>query len=634
MKLLEVKNNLIKLAYEYGEAPVLGRFLILGSEDRSYVAQFVNLKSDSSQNYAIGKLLFTFTPDGVVDDYDGSVPSMESELSLLDVSELLDILPVETAIKIGNLAQQDNILSVDISVFEHNLTVFSEQVVDKTCFISNCVRQLFQLKEKSVIIDTEKMFDAYPKIKFSKDFKLPLNPQAIDFLFDYELSEVDANTKAIIQDIFYNVQEYIKTLEYQFLPIDSFVDVVSAQYKETQMPELALLKNKLLKYRDENIFANSKEEFLSLGELVEEKNCSIIDLNNIGEALQNLVIKFIHSELNKSDKYIYLFVSLNDYNSDKKLLKQLINHNHIFTTVIVSSNYKYSRELKSYAQNLILFAPAVLEKDFMPYAAFLNKLNSGECIVYGNLTQNIPFIVSMSDLELPLTKDDILGEKYRFVPVKQDLQLVHQDGTPVMEAQSFEEEITEDEPEEQVEIEQEQVEIEPENDYQEEIQEEELNFDEEEAQVEEAVEDDLLIAEPEEVFEGDVSINEEDEIVSVDEFGNEDLQNSFAAEDVVDLENLTESDLDLLDGENFDSNAQEEDVEEQTPVVPVYPADEQAEDEIVSDFAKGDTVSHPRYGRGVVEKIIKYGNKTLCSISFDNVGRRLLDPSISEFEKI
>ena len=44
-----------------------------------------------------------------------------------------------------------------------------------------------------------------------------------------------------------NIELYnIKTLDFEFLPIDNFVDVVAAQYKE--MPELALLKNKLFNY--------------------------------------------------------------------------------------------------------------------------------------------------------------------------------------------------------------------------------------------------------------------------------------------------------------------------------------------------------------------------------------------------
>ena len=53
MKLLEIKNNLIKLSYEDGEQPVLGRFLVLTTDAKSYVAQFVNLKSDNIHNFAI-----------------------------------------------------------------------------------------------------------------------------------------------------------------------------------------------------------------------------------------------------------------------------------------------------------------------------------------------------------------------------------------------------------------------------------------------------------------------------------------------------------------------------------------------------------------------------------------------------
>lgn len=51
-------------------------------------------------------------------------------------------------------------------------------------------------------------------------------------------------------------------------------------------------------------------------------------------------------------------------------------------------------------------------------------------------------------------------------------------------------------------------------------------------------------------------------------------------------------------------------------------------------FESGDVVTHPKYGQGVVEKMINYGNKTLCSISFVNIGRRLLDPNLSELKLI
>lgn len=714
MKLLEIKNNLVKLSYDEGENPVLGRFIVLATNAKSYVAQFVNLKSDNVNNFAIAKLLFTFTQDGVVDNYDGSIPSLSSELSFLPSEELLDLLPVETPVKFGNLAQQDEMLCLDISVFERNFTVFAENNVNKTTFISNCARQLFQMKEKSVIIDADNFFEDYPKIEFAKDFKLPLNSEMIDYLFEYELTEVDAATKAVIQDIFYAVQQYIKSLDFEFLPIDNFVDVVANQYKDTQMPELALLKNKLLKYRDANVFANTKEEVLVFKEKLAEKNCSIIDLKNIHESLQKEVILFIHKALDVEKKYIYFFVPLTDGNSDKKLLKQLLNNNHVFTTVLVSHSYKYARELKAFAENIMLFAPQTLQHDFATYNTFLNKLNMNECIVYGKLTQGIPFVLDMSDLELDLTKEDVLGDKYQFVPVSENVELVTKDGvklddvlnpakalaanTEQEDAQLSQELFDAEESESTTsipEISQPPIEVvedtaveEPQVEQIEELQ--SLDTVEEEHQ-------DVLIEYPQipaadefvqpveppfEDTESSTQIVEpvanifEEEPQSFDEIGIDDSEESdLSVSDLQDesllpeglpLEEdpavgsaLTEDDLDFIEdngmisGNSFygeDSISEPEDevvedgiyeespyVNEQPPVVPVYPSEaepRQAQNSDGIDFVQGDSVSHPRYGRGVVEKIIKYGNKTLCSIAFENVGRRLLDPSVSEFAKV
>ncbi len=668
MKLLEIKNNLVKLSYEQTETPVLGRFIVLGSDKRSYVAQFVNLKSEETNNYAIAKLLFTVTPDGVVDNYDGSIPGLDFELTFLSSDELLDLLPIETPIKIANLAQQDNMLNLDISVFEHNLTVFASREIDKTTFISNCVRQLFQMKEKSVIIDTFNQFEDYPKIVFTKDFKLPLNSALIDYIFENELNEVDAATKAVIQDIFYAVQEYIKTLDYEFLPIDNFVDVVEKQYKETQMPELALLKNKLLKYRDANVFANKPDEVFALAKKLNEKNCCIIDLKPINETLQKEVISFVHNELEKLQKYVYLFVPLTDDNSDKKLLKQIINNNHVFTTILTSHSYKYAQELKEHAQNIILFAPQTQQHDYADYNTFLGKLNLGECVVYGKLTQGVPFIVDMTDLELDLTKDDVLGDRFQFVPVNENVTMVQQPDSlppevepevqapqPVVNIPQIENsplEISEDIKQTELETVQKSVAtgiVQAVEEFQ--VPDETVETNDVASEIPESVssvEINTNVIEPvadilEDNVEQDLP-NFDDNLDSVD-FSDE--QEDISIEE---QQELTEDDLNFIeDTQVIPSQAQEsqdDDIEEdsyvespyddeQTPVVPVYsPELNTVYPSDGTEFAQGDSISHPRYGRGVIEKIIKYGNKTLCSISFENVGRRLLDPSISEFVKL
>ena len=136
--------------------------------------------------------------------------------------------------------------------------------------------------------------------------------------------------------------------------------------------------------------------------------------------------------------------------------------------------------------------------------------------------------------------------------------------------------------------------------------------------------------EPEEFSDSDLdfidSINTDEELLELkEEDENTAGENSGILEE---LQNepitLQESNDEIL--EKRESN---------TPIVPVYDADIPEEDLVVSDpLEQGDAVVHAKYGNGIVEKMIKYGNKTLFSINFENVGRRLLDPALTEIKKV
>ena len=705
MNLLEIKNNLVKLSYTADESLALGRFVVIVSSEKSYVAQVINLKSDPANNFAIARLLFTFNHEGVVENYDGSAPSISSEVGVLPPAELLNLLPVETPIKIGNLAQMSDILSVDVSVFETNLAVFSEKDSNKKIFISNCVRQLFQMKEKCVIIDNLNMFEDYPKLKIGTDFKLPLNSKMIDFIFENDLHDVNMETKAVIQDIFYAVQQYIDSLDFKFIPIDNFIDVVTNQYRDLQMPELALLKNKLLKYRDANLLANTKDEVLNLERKLKQKSCCIVDIKDIDEGLQREVISLVHSTLYSFDKFVYFFVPLNNGNSDKKLLQQFINNSHVFTTVLASSEYKYAADLKEHAQNIIQFTPEIIKNETAPYSTFLNKLNQDECIVYGVLTHGIPFIVEMNMIKTDLTQDDVLGDRYQFIPVSEELEIVEYDkfGTPIPVRLSHQDLNQDKNPEvsaqDDVKAEPKNVsEVEPEvneeSEYTEEF-EEEIQVEPKQEDIEDTVP--VVTTEIQDIEQyGDEQIIDEIPIEPEQEYADyqeihpdviEPVRNLLQEEDeeepeqieddnpfaqvnmesqedeIVepeqeefsqDVHTLSDSELDMIDAQAYteieephisDGQSANDDlgiahddldiVQEDTPVVPIYSAQDDLSTEEGFDFVQGDTVEHKKYGRGIIEKIIKYGNKTLCSITFENnVGRRLLDPTITEIVKI
>ena len=176
---------------------------------------------------------------------------------------------------------------------------------------------------------------------------------------------------------------------------------------------------------------------------------------------------------------------------------------------------------------------------------------------------------------------------------------------------------------------------------------------------------------PDESSENDIIIDiSDDENINIDETIDrqivEDVDKVYTTIKESDDDDISDSDLDLIDELNSDdedniliedysgdileqpqeSIIPEKQPEEKspeilekrdsdTPIVPVYDADIPKEDLVISDsIQQGDSVVHAKYGNGIVEKMIKYGTKTLFSINFEDIGRRLLDPTLTEIKKM
>ena len=738
MKVLEIKNNLVKIAYDVKDNLALSNFVIIEDTNTPYVAQVVNIKADSTTNFAIVKLLFTFNEEGILKNYNGTIPSTKANVSILPSNELLDIIPIEDPIRMGQLAQQNVELKVDKTIFDNNLLICSNNLENTSTLLNNILKQL---KNKVVIFDTDGQFDWENKLYFGKEFKLPLNYDTINFIYDTELEDVDATSKAIIQDIFIEVQEYTKTLPEGYLPFETFLNVVDQQYKETQITELVLLKNKLLKYRDLNVFAETLKDVLNLSIAIEKSDITVIDISDMPHTLQKEIMSYTYNIMNSIKSDIYSFVKIDNSNTDKKLLKKFLVRSNVYTTIICSHEYKYLPEIKEAAQNLILFAPLTLQHDFASYNTFLNKLNSDEFIIYGAHTQNIPLIVELDDIEIdenteddlkkqdtqtdnivpmpeikpsskeekeedeiieentieeeeinsetnenslempeveypditideiPIKQNNNQTEETEIISVNEDIQLNNKIA-PVDNILSIEEEL----PTEPTIIENNSSTNNPENiiieDSPIEITTEEPNTQNEnleiynsENNIEEIEEDEI---EPQiELQEPEIDYSVED--IDIEEnFGepqiienNDDLIEQVAKDvdkafyeklpdenyelpdnDNIETDELTEDDLNLIDdlaiddtNMQLDNSFQESENIEQTPVVPIYET-EDLEPKENQKLEPGDRVSTPKYGEGIVEKMIKYGNKMLCSIEFPNIGRRLLDPAMSEIIKL
>lgn len=742
MQVLEIKNNLVKIAYDVNDNLALSSFVIIEDTNTPYVAQVMNVKADKLTNFAIVKLLFTFNEEGILKNYNGTIPSLKSTVSVLPSKELLDIIPVENKLTMGQLAQQGVNLDIDKTILDNNLLVCSDNIENTNTLLQNITKQI---DEKVVIFDTDGLYDADNKIKFGRDFKLPLNYDTINFIYENDLEDVDATSKAVIQDIFIEVQEYTKTLPEEYLPFETFINVVDQQYKETQIPQLVLLKNKLLKYKDLNAFAENLKDILSLSIAIDRSDVTVIDVSDMSPVLQKEIMSYTYEVMKKINENIYSFVKIDNTNSSKKLLKMFLTRENIFTTIVCHHEYKYLPELKSSAQNLILFAPQTLQHDFASYNTFLNKLNSDEFIIYGAHTQNIPFIVELEELELETEDDEEdnneidnefdeqatnknveepkvetieeapknesfqtpeidysnlnleeteeVASNIEEINTDETLDIVEepeenflQDELPEVEetASEYEEQeethnlYAEDETEEPIEEEvfmpeEDMSEIElDETPSEETIVEDIISEDneneissqepEKNSQIYNILEDEenysdnepeVLPLEPEidySVEENDIKANYQEPLTyedneamieqaakDVDKFIYEKLPDedvSLNDLSAIQTEELTEDDLNLIGDLASDNLAEiSEYGEDQPPIVPIYNA-EDIEAQEPQNFEAGDRVSSPKYGEGVVEKMIKYGNKMLCSIEFPNIGRRLLDPAMTEIKKL
>ncbi len=702
MKVLEIKNNLVKISYTREDNLLLSGFVIIEDSQTPYVAQVLSLKADNGINYAIVKLLFTFDAEGIVKNYDGTIPALDSDVTKLTSDELLDIMPINNPIEIGMLANQDIQLKVDRSILENNLLICSENEENTNTAIENFVFQLSTDNNKSVIFDIDGKFPG-EKLKFGKDFKLPLNYDTINFIYEHDLDNIEPTSKALIQDIFLEVQEYSKTVLDKFIPFDTFINVVDQQYKSLGLTELVLLKNKLLKYKEENVFAQNAKEIHTLRSAIRSNLTNILDISSASDTLQNEIIKYVYDSIDEMDLFVYSFVPLTNDNADKKLIRHFLTKSKIYTTINCSHNFKYLYELKERANNLILFAPQTLQHDFATYNTFLNKLNPDEFIIYGKSTQHVPFIIELSSiLDAPETEveqqepeqtvetqvqqeeetqavnepdefsDESNSYSYETLNSDDEEPETYQEETQEEEPEQekiqpaeigniIDEELAEEAPAQAPEIVEEQVE--ETNDYlpnvfentedelsaeeNDNVQEEDViikpvaesfleNDTIEEEQPVSEVEDETIISEPEvqeEVIEPQSEDIIEPEPIEdnaaevVDEIMFSQPAPATSLEQELEEEPLTEDELNFIEDVNIGAADVVEEVE-----VPIFPAETPA-NENNSTFEQGDRVTHPKYGEGVVEKMIKYGNKTLCSINFANIGRRLLDPAISELEK-
>ncbi|MBR1753285.1 hypothetical protein IJ732_00470 [bacterium] len=400
MQIVDIKNNLIKITYAPVSEPLsLGSFVTVQDDVQMFIAQVISLDAKPDNHFSILKMLFTLNKDGGFSPYSGTIPSIDANVQILSIQQLVNVIEAVNPICIGEITEDKLPFKLDLSLLREKTLVCVENQDEQERFISTIWTQIVNYGCKVVIFDTTGTTHLPSKLVAGENFKLPLNYDTINFIYEKGLTDASGETKAMIQEIFLEVQNYVKQIPEKFIPFEMFKSVVDEQYEELKHNELVLLKNKLLKYYDGGVFAQDKKDFENLKKVLKTLPICVIDISKFDGTLQREFISYTYSVMKDIGTEFYSIIPIEDDNTDKKLLKQIFVSENIFSLILSPYKYKYLKEIKQLSKNLILFTPIQQQDDFAGYNVFLSKLNHGEFIVYGDKTQYIPFIVSLTESE-------------------------------------------------------------------------------------------------------------------------------------------------------------------------------------------------------------------------------------------
>ncbi|MBS4759085.1 MAG: hypothetical protein KHX03_00090 [Clostridium sp.] len=702
MKLIEIKNSLAKLYYQPGDFPlVLSDFLTVDDGNQKILSQVVSIETTSKENTncAILKFSLDITEENNPASYSGYVPSLDALVAKTQPKIINSIFTNQSdSFTLGTLTNSSNVvLNINAKILDNFLYIQSDKISETEALQTKILNYCDEKSKKLLVIDFDgiKNYEKAQIIKLGKDFKLPVNNQILNYIYENDLTGLTVEQKTIVQDIILEIQEYIETLENKFIPFNTLLNVVNDIYETDKSVGVILLRNKLIKYNQFNIFASEEKEFSCLKDIVESNTVTVLKVNNAEINWQKEALNFVISNLKSN---VYIFFEADDEIIDKKMLHRLYKQDNFRPIVCSRYDLELASHIKYLAKNLILFKPETQQKAFATYNSFLMKLAEDEYIISGETTFFTPLILKPS-IEIKEIKEEEEQEQTSETQKENEENIITRPEVEVIDDQ------TEEIQKPQIELISEEEDFGDLPNLEETEDTSELkNIFEESLEEEIAKDVDKMFfvdttptdtpAEEKEI-KNDITSDEiiedipyedmfsDDDLDMLDDFNSEEMSEEHEPEQetkqlVQDIDIIEESEdeeinlheelptgisaqlqqeedfselADLEDIDELEEHHEQEDLalpeeeenevlenlteNESLPSIPIYKTelDTNTSNNDIK-IAEGNIVYHEKYGRGVVEQLMSYGNKTLCSIQFDNVGRRLLDPSLADLKQM
>lgn len=616
MQIYEVKNDIADILYATLEQNLyLSDFLFIEDDEQTIIAQITDISTTERADINIATVKFYLSVDknNKLTPYDGHTPAKDADVGYIDSQEIIGLFrPKSKEIVWGNHFRDSKIkISTDLKFLSSNACIICDKAEPVKNLVNNILISLDKNNVNSIAFDFEGKFKSINNIKrltFGKDYRIPLDIVALEYIFNNELGELPLSSKALAQNIILEIEKYIDTIPDGFIPFDIFSQIVAQECQKSKDSGLLIFSNKLTQYGQRKIFANELSEFRNIDNL---KGSSIIDISDIDVKFHKMIF---NSVINTLSGKFYLFSDISSDNANNEIIKRIYEKNNIRLVPISKYSDKCLSKINQYSNNYILFSPSTDCND-IPYGSFLSKLTNNDFIICGESTLFIPFIATLE--KMPASKEEQL-EKIDEITI-QDLDDL--ESLNLKAANSLDTSETQETENEDYEISEPEKDNISENTDLVEETETENNSD-----LQEKTEDLIQIIYPNSI-KNEVTETKATEVVDEEPVYEELEQISEESEsnepvNTVNIQNTVPNNENTAIGKQKPNAAE----------LPIYtPKEVQKE---VQSFENGNRVNHAKYGTGIIEKVMKYGNKTLCCIQFDKVGRKLLDPSITQIEKI
>ena len=386
MRIIEVRDGFIK--FESKERISLSSFIQILGEDKTYIAQVIQVKISGENCIIYAKILFLY--DGTLRSYDKTLPDKNAEISEFTFDILSNSLDYQTPIVAGRFIGGDIDIPIDKECFNKKMLVCVDRVDSNNLLISNFKRQFAHLG-KVLVIDMLGIINSEKYIA-GRDFSLPLNTEALSFMYEDCLNDATKESKDLIKEIFRDLAEYSRTVP--FVPFGALKSIVDEMVDKSHVFKLLVLKNKLAKFDSAGCFARTPKEAENLKHIL-ESDFAVIDLSTLDPIFQNRYLSCIYSAIEKQAQPVQVFLeSSNAIN--KRNIKNALTNPNISTTFITHSKFKYINEIKNLFDNFIIEPSFTANEVFSVYNSFLNAMPNNTYLLVGEGTNYIPLVSTMT----------------------------------------------------------------------------------------------------------------------------------------------------------------------------------------------------------------------------------------------